>query len=507
MANERYDFVVIGSGFAGSIMSMILRRLGKSVLMVEQGSHPRFAIGESSTPFANLLLEKIAADYDLPFLRDLSEWGSWQEKHPNLGVGLKRGFSFFHHSLGERTDFADRNRQLLVAASPNDRVADTHWYRPDFDSFLVKQAIETGVVFTDLTKVRAFAERGNGWQIDLLRAGKSTIVETDFIIDASGGNSEFANRFAGAREDFKVMPPTMGVWAHFRSVKRQDETESFFASSLPPYPVDDAAVHHVFPGGWIWVLRFNNGITSAGAAFQKGTDLDGKTPEETWSKVLENFPSVKEIFTDAQAVTSFYESSQLSFRRARIAGANWALLPSAAGFVDPLLSTGFALTLLGIVRLADAFSGGRWTLDSYAEVTLGELDATADLVSALYAKMHSPKEFNLLTLLYFAAVSFTETAWRLGKPELASSFLLGNNENICRGRSKLCAVARAGGAITQEAVASTIATYDIAGLGDFRRANWYPVDFNDLVANSHKVQASDAELERLFKKLKISVDL
>jgi tetracycline 7-halogenase / FADH2 O2-dependent halogenase len=30
--------------------------------------------------------------------------------------------------------------------------------------------------------------------------------------------------------------------------------------------VDDAAVHHVFDGGWIWVLRFNNRITSARVA-------------------------------------------------------------------------------------------------------------------------------------------------------------------------------------------------------------------------------------------------
>jgi FADH2 O2-dependent halogenase len=30
--------------------------------------------------------------------------------------------------------------------------------------------------------------------------------------------------------------------------------------------VDDAALHHVFDGGWVWVLRFNNGITSAGVA-------------------------------------------------------------------------------------------------------------------------------------------------------------------------------------------------------------------------------------------------
>ena len=37
-------------------------------------------------------------------------------------------------------------------------------------------------------------------------------------------------------------------------------------SEIPPYPIDDAAVHHVFPGGWIWILRFSNGLTSAGVA-------------------------------------------------------------------------------------------------------------------------------------------------------------------------------------------------------------------------------------------------
>ena len=33
-----------------------------------------------------------------------------------------------------------------------------------------------------------------------------------------------------------------------------------------PYPIDDAAVHHVFPEGWIWVPPVRNGITSAGVA-------------------------------------------------------------------------------------------------------------------------------------------------------------------------------------------------------------------------------------------------
>ena len=52
-----FDIAIVGSGFSGSLLAMIARRLGHRVLLLEKGKHPRFAIGESSTPLANLLLE------------------------------------------------------------------------------------------------------------------------------------------------------------------------------------------------------------------------------------------------------------------------------------------------------------------------------------------------------------------------------------------------------------------------------------------------------------------
>ena len=36
---------------------------------------------------------------------------------------------------------------FLVAASPHDAIADTHWYRADFDQFLVEQAQKLGVEY------------------------------------------------------------------------------------------------------------------------------------------------------------------------------------------------------------------------------------------------------------------------------------------------------------------------------------------------------------------------
>ncbi len=498
---DQYDFVIFGSGFGGSIMSMVLRKLGHSVLLLERGSHPRFVIGESSTPFANLLLEKLAAEYDLPFLRALAEWGTWQRNLPNIACGLKRGFTFYHHETGREVNFADRDSQLLVAASPNDQVADTHWYRPELDHFLVQEAQRLNVEYIDHVEVED-CEHDGGWKLKLRRLNEARHVFANFAIDASG-QSGFLSKFLEIPTcEFENFPRTHAVYAHFRNVPRLDKLSSF-GNSAPPYPPDDAAVHHVFNDGWIWMLRFNNGITSAGAALksQPRGDL-----EQTWRALLERFPSLRQQFADADAVTPFYSIPQISFWRTRAAGKDWALLPSAAGFVDPLLSTGFALTLLGISRLARAFSTGS-DLHGYERQTLAELQAAADLVGALYAKMNSFPEFAALSLLYFAAMSFTETAWRLEKQHRAEMFLLSSDERFDRLRRDLCAQAWHGHRESLHQIAKLIEPWDIAGLGDLGRRNWYPVVFDDLINARHKLNASMEDIRALFAKLGISVPI
>jgi tetracycline 7-halogenase / FADH2 O2-dependent halogenase len=504
VAAETVDFLVIGSGFGGSIMSMVLRRLGYRVAMVEQGRHPRFAIGESSTPFANLLLERLSEDYDLPFLKNFSEWGLWKKHFPELPVGLKRGFTFFHHTPGERLELTDRASQLLVAASPNDRVADTHWYRPDFDHFLARKAVELGTVYWDETAIQSIVREGEAWKINALSPAGSRTISAAFIIDASGFSGIVSKQFSLPTQPIPSMPPTSGVWAHFRDVPRLDEIFSGETAETGfPYPPDDAAVHHVFPGGWIWVLKFNNGVTSAGAAFSAEAGIPGGEPGEIWSGILQRLPALEEQFRSARAITPFFYSRQLSFFRPEIAGSNWALLPATAGFVDPLLSTGFALNLLGISRLAHAVKSGAPAIEHYATTTENELEAAADLVSALYSKMGHFEEFSLLTLVYFAAMSFTETAWRLNKNDLASGFLLTNDEAFSQKRAELCASARAGKAINRAQIENAIANYDVAGLTDWRRNNHYPVDPRDLISNAHKLGADAIQVQALLRKLSL----
>jgi FADH2 O2-dependent halogenase len=349
------DVAIVGSGFAGSLAALALLKRGRRVVLVERGRHPRFAIGESSTPLANLLLEELSDRYDLPKLRVFSKWGTWQRQRPDVACGLKRGFTFFFHRPGEVfQDDAERRRQLLVAASPHDEIADTHWYRPEFDQALAQEAQAEGAVYLDMTRLDRLRHDADGTILEGERDGRPVRITARFVIDASGPRGFMQRALGLAEAPLRWLPPTQGIFTHFEGVERWDRLRA--SPDAPPYPIDDAALHHVFSGGWIWMLRFNNGLTSAGAALTDpaATAIGAADGAAAWGRLLATLPAVADQFRSARAVLPFIHAPRVAFRSARVAGHGWALLPSAAGVIDPLLSTGFPLTLLGILRLVDS---------------------------------------------------------------------------------------------------------------------------------------------------------
>jgi tetracycline 7-halogenase / FADH2 O2-dependent halogenase len=506
------DVAIIGSGFGGSLTALALLQRGRRVALIERGRHPRFAIGESSTPLANLQLEQLADTYELPSLRAFSQWGSWQRTHPDVAAGLKRGFTFYFHEPGDPFGNPDnRDRQLLVSASPSDEVADTHWYRPEFDQALAKQAESAGAIYLDMTTIDRIRHEGSRSVLDGARHGRAVRIEAAFVVDASGprGFLHHALRLGEAKQ--RWLGGTQAIYSHFEGVERWDRIRP--PVETPPYPADDAAVHHVFDGGWIWILRFNNGLTSAGAALTdaRAAALGAADSETAWRRLLAEFPAVQDQFVAARATLPFFFSPRVSFRSARASGPSWALLPSAAGVIDPLLSTGFALTLFGIVRLLDILertSPGPErdaALDAYERATLEELDATERLVAALYAAMDDPKLFKRLTLLYFAAASFSEAVCRLGRPELAPGFLLsahptfGPEMHACTSDALSAPPGPARRAL-EARIDRAIEPFDTIGLLDRGRRDWYPVLAEDLLASASKLHATRDEIQDLLER-------
>lgn len=506
------DVAIVGSGFSGALCALALRQRGQRVALIERGRHPRFAIGESTTPLTNLLLEELADRYDLPQVRSFSKWGTWQRTRPDVACGLKRGFTFLFHRFEEV--FADDDahaRQLLVAASPKDDVADTHWYRADFDLALVEQAQSAGAIYLDEVRLDKVRDSGSGMTLAGVQRGRAVEITAGFVIDASGPRGFLSSALGTGSAPLQWLPPTQGLYTHFENVDLWEHVAP--PDGTPPYPPDAAALHHVFPGGWIWVLRFNNGITSAGAALTDplAAKMGASDGASAWDRLLQSLPSVHRQFQHARATLPFVHAPRVAFRCREVVGDQWALLPSAAGVIDPLLSTGFPLTLLGLSRLLAVLEttapGGQRqaALSDYARTTQAELDVTEQLVGALYACMADPALFKRLTLLYFAAASYSEAVRRLHRPHLAPGFLLnahphfGAEIRACAALAASVPVGASRGALFDR-IDRAIEPFDTVGLLDFSRRDWYPVLASDLVAAAPKLEASMDDVHRLLER-------
>jgi tetracycline 7-halogenase / FADH2 O2-dependent halogenase len=524
------DVAVVGSGFAGAIAARVLGRLGRTVALLERGRHPRFALGESSTPLAALALETLAARYDLPDLHSLAAYGRWLADFPGLRRGLKRGFTFFGHSPGRR--FADGGgcrRRLLVAASPADRVADSHWLREDVDAFLVERAVGEGALYRDEVELEGVEERAGSLELSGSRQGRPFAVRADFLVDASGGRG-FASRDLAppAREE---RPPvaTSLVYGHFEGVEDFGDVAREEGCDLPagPYPDDRAAVHHLTDLGWMYVLPFDHGVASAGflldlsaAAARDLAAAGADDPAAVWQRLLARYPSLGRQFAAARPLRPIAWLPVVRHRLRRAAGRRrWLLLPSTFAFTDPLFSTGIAWSLAGVERLGWLFEQrslpSPGDLADYAAVLAGEADQIDLLVRGAYLAM---ADFDLAapySLLYFTAVSFGEAKRRLA-PERGDGpweSLLGSRDPVIRnalGETVACLeeLERAGGATPEQRrafadqIAAAIAPRNVAGLADPRRGNLYPVDFEDLVAAAPLLGMTAEEVRAALPRLR-----
>lgn len=508
-----FDLAIVGSGFSASLLAMIARRIGLSAILIERGSHPRFAIGESTSPLMNLIIEQLAERYNLPRLLPLATFGAWQRNYPEVVCGLKRGFTYFKHEPATRYRVAsDRSNQLLVAASPNNEVADTHWLRADVDHFLLKEAITLGAEYLDRTTLHE-VEWMNGNLTCLLgeRLGQAVRVRARLTIDASGPNGFLCQQLKLSGRGFDNYPPTQSLYSHFINVHRCDNLPDYEVDEMPPYPPDDAALHHVFDGGWMWVLRFGNSVTSAGIAVtdELAAELKLSEGEAAWRRFLSRFPTIAAQFAGSEAIREFTWMPRLASRTTTATGQGWALLPSAAAFVDPLFSTGMPLALLGVERIGKMFEEGlnqgdlSGRLREYGRITLAEADHTAHFIASCYAAFPCFENFTAYSMFYFAAASYSEMARRLDCHRPVRRFLAADRRLFAAGTLELGQLLRkpcsTPSGIFAARVKNAVEPLNIAGLCDPLKRNWYGVDLNDVVAGAEKLGMTQAELKAILQ--------
>jgi len=441
------DIVIAGAGFAGSLMALVLHSMGFKICLVEKGQHPRFAVGESSTPIADMLLRQLSQQYDLPWLKDFSRYGSWQQAHPEVVCGIKRGFSYFKHHPGtEFTTDINHVNELLVAASTDDMQSDTNWLRADFDNFLVNKVQEAGIAYFDLTEIVS-AERNTTWCFHT-NSNKSVDIKASFLIDATGSGILLDKLLKVKSSSRDFLTDSFAVFSHFDNVPRWMDVlqETGIPTSDFPYDPDNSALHQILDEGWLWVLRFNDDRTSLGFALNgKNPGLNNLSGGQIWDELLKKYPTIHTLLKDVSLSSqpgTMIKSGRLQRRMERCFGPGWAVLPHTAGFIDPLFSSGIAHSLSGIQNMADILQQC-WgkdeelyhNLEQYEHGVFEELKFIDQLVAGCYQTMDRFEFFNAWSMLYFTATIAYEQ--RLLK-QLPVKYFLGADDQAMRNMVDLC---------------------------------------------------------------------
>ena len=134
-----------------------------------------------------------------------------------------------------------------------------------------------------------------------------------------------------------------------------------------PHRWYEGTCHHLFDGGWLWVIPFDNREGSTNKCVSVGLSFDIRkfpkpmdiTPEQEWRQFLDQFPSIKEQFKDAKLVRDWVSSDRLQGSCKQTVGDRWAIMAGGAGsgFLDALFSRGLASSVEVINALSARLLG------------------------------------------------------------------------------------------------------------------------------------------------------
>ncbi|MFI7601290.1 NAD(P)/FAD-dependent oxidoreductase [Actinoplanes sp. NPDC049681] len=414
-----YDVAIVGSGLAGSILAAILARQGTKVLLVDGGSHPRFSIGESTIPFTLVSLRILAERYGVP---EISELASFTSTTKTLGphFGIKRHFGFLLHHEGVPQNPVEVNE---FGTPPHILHEAAHLFRQETDAYMFLVAAKYGAKIRQNFIVDDVEFEDSGVRL----AGKRGEYRARYLVDASGLRSPVASKL-GLREDpCRFKHHSRSLWNHALNVTPTDELFTHVNPKLrPPWPWYEGTVHHMFEGGWAWVIAFDNNKWSKNPLCSIGMTVDprkfpkvpGMSPEEDFARLCAPFPDIARQFEGCIPAREWVSTERQQYSTSTSVGDRWMLLANTAGVIDPLFSRGLSNTAEAINVLAyrllravkdDDFSAERFEFVDRAQQAA--LDFNDELVNAAFI---SWKDYGLWSAVFrIWAWGANAGVWRL----------------------------------------------------------------------------------------------
>ena len=406
---KKYDIAIIGSGIAGSCLATILAKHGKKVIVFEAKNHPRFAIGESMILETSETLRAMAELYNIPELA----YHSSENYMPLIGSshGVKRHFSFLHHEEGKKQD-KDKAFQAVIPNQPHGH--ELHLFRQDSDQFMVTTAISYGATVYQDTSVSEIEISAEAVHIQS-SAGE---FDADYIVDAGGFKSILAEKYQ--LRDFDLKTHSRTIFTHMVDVPDYHQTGLSKEEYGFPFSVAEGTLHHIFEGGWLWVIPFNNHDKSTNPLCSVGLQLDPRmypedksiSAQEEFFAFIERFPDLKKQFENTKAVRSWTRTGRIQYSSKQVVGDRFALLGHAAGFIDPLFSKGLYVSFNSVSTLAHLLLENQGdfsaeSFQSYEQQTLRFVKAHDRLVANSYKSFMNHKLWAVYKVLWLLG-AYTE---------------------------------------------------------------------------------------------------
>lgn len=361
---KQYEVVILGSGISGTLLAAVLTRNGVKVAVIDSGTHPRFVIGESTVPETTTNLKIMSKMFDVPEIGDFANFFLHRDK-VGASHGVKRGFSFCYHRP-ERPHIPTESNQTSTLSPPFG--PDSHWFRQDTDQYMLTVASQYGADIFQSSTVTELSVREDGVEV-LLDNGA---FQAEFVVDATGPFSPFAKQMGIRDVPCKLDTHSRGIFTHMVGVKSWDELFGQAQHGMP-YRMDQTTLHHIFDGGWMWVIPFDNHAQSTNKLCSVGVMFDSEkhpktnvSPEEEFAEFLRQYPSIGRQFESARAVRKWVSSPRIQYSSARLLVGRYFAMPHAAAFIDPLFSTGLNLTAHAVNVVAEAL------IESFRSGTLQE---------------------------------------------------------------------------------------------------------------------------------------
>jgi flavin-dependent dehydrogenase len=356
--DAQYDVLIAGGGPGGSTAAALLADAGHSVLLLEREHFPRFHIGESLIPSELPILEKLGFEAE------------------RLPAVYKAGADFLDEQNGEFARFP--------FAEGMEGTHDHAWQveRAPFDHALLKIARSRGADCREGVKVDAVDVDADGV---VVHAGAETF-RGRYFIDATG-----RDRLMCKQERSYERIDGFGlaaIWRRYEGLRPEAVAELTETGNVTVLMV---------PKGWGWVIplahdRMGVGFVSA----EKGV-----VSEEWFQERFEASPMLQRL-AEGATPCPLGRAGDYSYKNTQPSGPRWGCIGDAAGFLDPVFSSGVALAMAGAERLTELLSPALEAGTEAEPELLAPLQEHMDRAYEVFgAVIHSFYHTNMVKNLFF----------------------------------------------------------------------------------------------------------